>query len=232
MATKSRVRITKTKIVEDVSPEAELPTWQPKESFPPEVNTNRRGMKWVVIAVIALGLLVTYWWKTNSWPVMAMVGMKPVTRMEVMNSLYKQGGASVLENLITQRIIETELDKENVQIDAKEVDDQINKAKASLPAGTTFEAELAKQGLTLPAVRNLISLQLRLTKVTSTRVVVTDSEIADFIKTNGQYLSATSEAGKATEARTALAQQNQDSAIQKWIDAAKAKVKVWKAPGI
>lgn len=198
----------------------------------PVVEKKPGWMKWAGVAVVAVAALLFWWWRTGTWPIVAMVGMKPVTRYEVMKSLYAQGGATLVDNLITQRQIENELDRLGVQVDQKAVDDQINAAKKQLPAGQNFETELAKQGLDLAAVRNLISLQLRLAKVSKDKVSVTPTEVDDYIKANSQYLTATTEAGKKDEAQAAVLQQKESDAISKWVEAVRAKTKVWRAPGI
>ena len=51
------------------------------------------------IAALAL-LLVLFWYRTDSWPVVALVNGWPVTRFELNQLMYKRVGPEALENLV------------------------------------------------------------------------------------------------------------------------------------
>lgn len=196
------------------------------------VGGSPKKFKWGLVIVLLIAGLGLWWWRTNTWPIVAVVGLRPVTRFEVDQNLFKQYGKTTVENLITQRIIENELNRANISVDEAEIDAQIQEAKSQFPPEQDFDAELAKQGLDMPTVRNLISLQLRLGKVVSDKVTVSTEEIADYINENGQYMSATTEADRQIEAEESLKQQKQNEEISVWVENLRETAKVWRAPGI
>src|SRR3989344_9175216 len=93
-----------------------------------EEKAGRKGKKlprWAIWGLVVLGALALFWYKTNSWPVVAMVGLRPVTRGEVTRALLKQGGKAEVESLITEMLVKKELDKLGVKVEASEVEAKI-----------------------------------------------------------------------------------------------------------
>lgn len=195
------------------------------------VKPKRKWKGWAALA-IALGLLGLWWWRTNSWPVIAFVGLKPVTRYEVNKTLYAQGGEALVDNIITQRLVDEELSRMGVTADPAKVNEQLEKMKQGLPEGAKWEEELVARGITEKQIRDLVGLQLRLTTAVEKDATVSASEIADYIKQNGTYMTGKTDAEKQTEAQGLLAQSKQGTAIEAFI----AKVKeaglarVWRLP--
>lgn len=181
---------------------------------------------WVAV-IIVLAVLV-WWYKTNTWPVVAMVGMKPITRFEVDKMLYKQNGTTVIEGLITQRVIEEELDKEKVNVTKSEIDARIEELRKSMPAGKKLEDEVVAKGMTMEEVSKLIELDLRLAKAVGNNITVTKEEVDKYVKDNGQYLTGKTDTEKQTEAQNLIKADKQQTAMDSWVTAAKGKVKVWR----
>lgn len=152
MATKTvkkapRRKVTKVEKVEEVV--------EVKRTFPKVAGV-------VVLVAAGLGL---FWWKTNSWPIVALVNGVPVTRFEVDQQLYTQGGAQVLDGIVTQKLIQAELLKKKISISEADVNSKLAEIQTQLGANVTVEQALSMQGMTLPQFKNQLKIQMGLEKL-------------------------------------------------------------------
>ncbi len=127
----------------------------------------------IVIALIfAKGLFVA-----------ATVNGSPISRLSVISELEKQGGKQALEAMIDKKLIETELNKQKIDVSKEEVDAEIEKIKTQVTAqGGTLEMALAQQGLTEEKLREQITIQKKLEKLLADKVAVSEAEIDAYIK--------------------------------------------------
>lgn len=181
---------------------------------------------WLVVAIGALGL---YWYKTNTWPIVAVVNYKPITRYEINRSLFAKGGKAEVEARITEMQVEAELAKTGTAVSDDEVNAKIEEIKKGLGEGADIEAILSSRGMTLEAYKQQLKLLMGAEKAVSAKVTVTDQEVADYLKQGGG--SATDAAQVAT-AREDLRLSKLDVEIGNWVKELQARAKVWKAPGI
>lgn len=169
MATKTVKRVQRSKIVE-------------VEKTSPKIDKRKLKIAGIVVLVAAgLGL---FWWKTNSWPIAALVNGMPVTRFEVNQQLYAQGGAEVLDGIVTQRLIQTELSKKRISISEADINTKIAEIQTQLGENITVEQALSMQGMTLPQFKDQLKIQMGLEKLVEP---TTDSaqlrqEMIDFVQ--------------------------------------------------
>ena len=154
-------------------------------------KTVIRSHKWSLIVIGCLAVLGVFWWKTDSWPVVAMVNGIPVTRFELNQTLYKQGGQQVLDDIVTRRLIAHELAKKRVVVTDNEINRKIDEVKAQLGTEEQFNQALTMQGLTVDQVKEQIKLQLGLEKLVelSTDSAKTRTDIMNLVeklKTEGK----------------------------------------------
>src|SRR3989344_4101761 len=193
----------------------------------PQITVSR---KWVWGVGVA-ALVVLWWWRTDSWPVIAMVDGSPIFRYQVERQLFAQGGKSVLDSLVTQKLIEKALDEKKVQADAGKVEDRIAQIKSSLNPGETWEDALARQGMTEAGVRDIITLQSRIETAVSGEASVSAEEIDKYVKDNGQFLTGKTNDEKRKEAEDALKQSKLAEAVDAWVTKVRddGETKVWRA---
>lgn len=86
---------------------------------------------------------------------------------------------TVVDQLITQRLIMQEARRRNLVASDKDVDAQIETIRKRFPNETDFTSALARNGLTLTALRELIRIQLSQRQVADTvaQGTVTDEEV-------------------------------------------------------
>lgn len=129
----------------------------------PKIDKRKLKVAGVVVLVAAgLGL---FWWKTNSWPIVAVVNWVPVTRFEVNQQLYAQGGKQVLDSMVTQKLIAAELAKKNVKVTDADINAKLAEIQTQLGTQMTIDQALSLQGMTLPQFKDQLKFQMGLEKL-------------------------------------------------------------------
>src|SRR4051812_45467567 len=112
MATKT----TRVRAKSAVIKEPELPM-VPEPKTPP--------YRLIALLVLLLAVVGLFWYKTNTWPIVAVVNGKPLMRFTLDQQLYKQGGKEVLDTMITEKLVQDELAKNHLTASVAEVDTRI-----------------------------------------------------------------------------------------------------------
>jgi len=160
----------------------------PIESEPKYIILKLRKPKRLVIAVVVAILLIiilTVLFFTKGLLIAATLNGSPISRLSVIKDLEKQGGKQTLEGIITQKLIDTELAKQNITVTKEEVDEQIKQIEAQVTSqGGTLKDALAQQNMTEEKLREQITIQKKLEKLLAEKVAVSDTEIDAYIKEN------------------------------------------------
>ena len=147
-----------------------------------------RKPKPLVIAIVIaafLALILTALFFAKGLFIAATLNGSPISRLSVIKDLEKQGGKQTLEVIITQKLINTELAKQNISVTKEEVDQEIKKIEAQVTGqGGTLKDALAQQNMTEEKLREQITIQKKLEKVLADKVAVSDTEIDAYIKEN------------------------------------------------
>src|SRR3989337_2397944 len=98
------------------------------------------------VLTIFLALLGVLLYFSKSLFFAALVGGKPITRLELVKELEKQSGKQTLESLITKKLIFGEAQKEGVAITNQDVQAEIEKIEKTVETqGSTLDAALSVQ---------------------------------------------------------------------------------------
>jgi foldase protein PrsA len=197
-------RIKSTPVVEEMEM-----TEMTVTSSPP-----KRNYRWLLILLLALLGLVLFWQKTNTWPIAAFVNGRPISRFELNQQLYKQGGTQTLDGLISQRLIDTEITKQKISVSSEDVDKRLEEIKQSL--GENYNSALEAQGMTEDALKKQLNLQLSMEKLLSDKATVSAEEIKQ-ISPDGKDLES---------AEKYLRQQKLQQAISTWVQELKTNAKI------
>jgi hypothetical protein len=223
MAVKTVKRVRKDKPAEDMVPV--LPITSVEEKLP--VQSKSKTKVWIagVIGILILAGIILY--KTNNFPVVALVDGKLITRYEVDKELFKQGGKATIDNLVTEAIVQNELNRLGIKVSQDEINQKVETIKQGIPAGQDINQLLADRGMTMADVEKQLKLQLGVEKAVADKTAVTDAEVTKYITDNKSMMSATTEAGLKDEAKVALEQQKTQTAITSWVQGLRSKAKIW-----
>jgi len=177
----------------------------------------------ILIAAILLFLFKGFF-------VAAIVNGEPITRISVIKDLEKQNGKAVLENLIIKKLILQEAKNKGISVTPSEIDSEIVKIESNLKSqGTTLDQALQQQAMTKGQLREEISIQLSMQKLTGADIKISDKEIEDYITQNKSlFPEGTTEAQMKSQARASITQEKTQEKTQKLIEDLKKKAKVQK----
>lgn len=160
--------------------------------------------------------------------VAATVNGKPVSRMSVVAQLEKEGGKTVLDNLVTNELVLQEAQKEKVTASPAEITAQISQITENLKAqGQDLNSALAAQGMTQSDLNDQIKLQILVQKMAGKGITVTDKEVSDYFNQNiSSYPKGTKLDSVSAQIKSDLEQQKMNTAITSWINNLKSKAKI------
>jgi len=158
----------------------------------------------------------------------AIVGKRPITRLQVVRELEKQGGKQALDNLITKELIFREASKQNISVSNKDVSTEIEKIRKSLEAqGTTLDAALALQGQTLESLEENIRIQKTLEQILKNEISVNEEEISKYFEENKSFYGENAKLEDLKETiRRQLEQEKLREAFSKWIEKTKSSTQI------
>lgn len=187
-----------------------------ESSRPAILTLSHPSSKWVLLGLglLILGLLGFLF---REHFVVAIVNGRPVLRYELDKKLASSFGKETLENLIIEKLIQEEARKQKVVVTEEEVDAEVEKISQSLGEGDKIEEILALQGMTLKDLREQLKMRLQVNKILEKDISISDEEVSQFVKENGQVLTATDEAEKKAEARERIKEQKISEKVQAWV---------------
>lgn len=119
---------------------------------------------WQKVVAVAL-LLALFWYRTNSWPIVAMVNGAPVTRFELNQLMYSKVGDGAVEDLLTSRIISQEIANKKIKVTESEVAEKLKLIKDQIGSEESYKQALAIQGMTEKQLITQIEMQIALEKM-------------------------------------------------------------------
>lgn len=213
MAKKKSTRSTKslTETYEDLTP----------VSVTAENSPNKK--RWFVLVLILVLLVLAV---RKGWIVAAFVNGKPIFRYQLTQNLISRFGIQTLEGMIGEALIADAARSANVTITQAEIESKEAEVVAGLGENVKLEDVLKFQGMTKEDFDTQIRLQMTVEKLLSRDVVISESDIDNFIATNSATLVATTPSELREEARLALFTQKVNEKIQPWFEELKQKAKI------
>lgn len=175
------------------------------------------------IALLAAGT-VTY---VRYWDVATVNGM-PISRIDFIRTMEKQGGKQTLETMIDEALILGEGKNKGVKIDQTAINNEIANIENRLKTqGQTLDAALQSSGMTREELNKQVKLKLIETALSAPKTEITQAEIDEFLKANKSLLPT----GKTKDELQALAKEQltyeaSQSAATKWLDNLRQSAKV------
>lgn len=165
MATKTKIKKVESR--KRAVKRVEVPTMEEVETpttfdFKKEIFFRFKRL-FVILGII--GLLALWWYKTNTWPIVAVVNYRPIFRFEVDKQLFSQSGKEVIDGLITEDLISQELKNRKIVVTTTDIDEKMSEIKKQFGTDENFKQILAMQGMTEEQVREQITLRVGLEKM-------------------------------------------------------------------
>ncbi len=206
--------------------QTQLPVEESEQKY---VSLKFRKPKLLVIALVVAGLLVVAALVfARGIFVAATVNGNPIGRFAVIQELEKQGGKQVLEEMISKKLIESEINRLNIVLAPDAVDEEIKKIETQVASqGGILKDLLAERGMTEEKLREQITAQKKLEILLGDKVAVSEAEIDEYLKVSKM---SPSEKVSVEEFRKEIAgqlkQQKFQQEAEKWISELTANAKI------
>lgn len=178
---------------------------------------------YVVVVLLALSALLI---ANKSWVVAGVVNGKPVWSWELNKVMSDRFGKQTLEGIISERLIAEEAGRQGVAVSKEEVDAKQGEILKTLGGNLSVDEFLKYQGISRVDFDNQIRLQLTVQKILGKDLVITETDLDNYIATNRATLTATTPAQLRTEARQAILDAKVGEKLQGWFLELKNKAKV------
>lgn len=121
---------------------------------------------------------------TGSGDTVATVGSEKITKDELYDYMVKQSGQQAIDTLISEKIIELEAEKNNVKVEAAEIDEEIATYEEMYGGKEALENALASSGFDMDYLRGNIETNLMIKKILEPTIEITDAEISEYFTAN------------------------------------------------
>ncbi len=187
-------------------------------------NIKKSKLFWIPVAVI-LALII---FRFKGILVAATVNGEPISRISLVQQLEKQGGKTVLDNLVTNALILQEAKKQKVTVTPQEITDQIAKISDNLKKqGQDLDQALAAQGMTKSDLNDQVKLQILVQKLAGQGIEVSDKEAEDYFNQNKTtYPKNTKFASVKDQIVSDLKSQKLNEKISKWLSDLRTNAKI------
>jgi len=197
----------------------------PEKKVTKKAINKKKLITGIVIAVLViLGALYFF----RSFFVAALVNGKPVSRLALDRALEKQGGQQVLNNIVTEILINQEAQKQNVTATQADLDQKFTEIDNQLKAqGQTLDAALTANGQTRVDFDSQMKTQIVLEKMLGKDITVTDEEINTYFTANkATFAKDATLASESATIKSTLLQQKLSEKLQPWLKDLQAKAKI------
>lgn len=158
---------------------------QPESSLKTKIITKK--YLYAVLVVLALiGLLFT---ASRFW-IVAWVDNKPITKFELYSLLEKRDEGKTTEELIVQRLLLSEGQKQKQAVSGSETEIEIKKIEDQQGGPEQLDQILSIQRLSREDFKKLVELQLLKQKLFSGNVNISEEDVNKYIEENKQSLPA------------------------------------------
>jgi len=185
--------------------------------------------RFVIIAGLLLLVAFVYFFKGLF--VAAVVNGKPITRLELVRELEKQGGSQTLDSLVTQSLLLQEAKKQNITVSDQDIQNEITTIEQQLTdQGQNLDNLLSLDGITRAELAERIKLQLTVEKLAGDTVTVSDEEAKEYFEQNKTFYPEETEFESVKDSVVeTLKQQKLTTAIQTLIQDLKdqASINYW-----
>lgn len=171
----------------------------------------------VILAAVNKGLIVA-----------AMVDGKPIFSWQLNSTLRTRYGQQTLEGMIGESLIQSEAKKTGINVSAEDIDAKQKEILSSLGAEVSLEDFLKFQGLSEEDFNQQLIIQLTVERLLTKDLVVTDSDVDNYIATSGATLTATEPAQLREEAKRAIISNQVSERLQPWFLELRQKSNVMK----
>lgn len=142
-----------------------------------------------IVSILVLFLVFSITGCGKNEDVVAKVGDIDITKDELYNLLVKKHGEESLDALITDKIIELEIEKANIEITEEEIEKEFGNMEDYYGGPEVLAEAMLTNNVAREVMDESIKLNLSMKKLVASDIVITDQEIEEFYVTNSQIFN-------------------------------------------
>lgn len=137
---------------------------------------------WITGSILVVILVVVLFFVPGDQ--VASVNGEKIREDDLHELLVSQYGLEALDMLITDKIIELEMEKENIEVTQKELEEEMKSYADSYGGEEAFEEILTSNGIDVSTIEKNIEMYLATNKLLEPRIEITDDEMIAYFEEN------------------------------------------------
>lgn len=114
----------------------------------------------------------------------AKVNGEEITKQQVYDILFKQGGEGALDSLITDKLVEQDVAKKKVQINDADVDAELKTIRDRFGSDEEFDTAMKQNGYTMDSLKKGIRQQLGVSKLFESQMDLSEDKLKEYFDKN------------------------------------------------
>ncbi|WP_432409636.1 foldase protein PrsA [Wukongibacter sp. M2B1] len=140
--------------------------------------------KYKFLLTISLLLVIVSVTGCQSKDIVASVGDENITKEELYQSLVNQNGVEALESLISEKIVELEVKKENIEVTEEDIEKEMKKIIDYYGSEDAFNQVLENAGYTKDDLKKNIKSSIKIEKLLEPSLTITEDEMKQYFNDN------------------------------------------------
>ncbi|MGI5901137.1 MAG: SurA N-terminal domain-containing protein [Desulfitobacteriia bacterium] len=170
----------------------------------------------IIIVAIFVGMYNQFFNKT-----VAKVEGHKISQRDLYNYMFKESGEQALNNLISEKIVDLEAQKNNITVTEEEVQEKIDFYKDVYGGEKALLSALKASGVTMEELEDNIRVALKITKLLAPKITITEEEIVEFYEENKEVFLGADQKPSLEEnkerVRAALLEQKAQAEFTPWM---------------
>ncbi len=138
----------------------------------------------LTITLILITIGVTGCQSQNNNEIVASVGDENITKEELYQRLVQQGGKQVLDALISEKIIELEVENQNIEVTEEEIETEMKKFIDKYGGEDAFNQALEAAGYSSDDVKKDVRKNIETKKILEPSITITEDEMRQYFDDN------------------------------------------------
>lgn len=148
-----------------------------------------KNVKYIVLALVLVLALTMTACSSEEKEVVATVGEVEISEAELNDILVERYGAETLNSLISEKLVELEIEKNNIEITDEEIDKEVEAIEEQYGGKEGLDAALEQSNMTLDKLKEEIVNKISLEKLLADDLKVTDEEITAYYEENKEQFT-------------------------------------------
>ena len=147
----------------------------------------------------------------------ATVNGDTISKDELYKILVEKNGQEVLDSLIADKILELELQAQNIQVAEADIQAEIQKISEQYGGQEAFEQALESYGYSMEDVRKDIEQYLNKSKLLEPEITITDEEMKSYFEENKDAFNGATYEDSTADIKRALFDQKLSTTYDTWL---------------